>query len=65
MSAVFREYHEWESAPALKLLLPQRDEQFKRSDAARNNRIVKPTGRPYLSNSLPRREARNQQVSVK
>ena len=49
MSAVFQEFHQWESAGALKLLLPQRDEQFIRSNAARNNRIVKPTGRPYLS----------------
>lgn len=49
MSAIFQEFHQWESAPALKLLLPQRDEQFTRSAAARNNRVVKPTGRPYLS----------------
>lgn len=34
---------------ACKLLLPQRDEQFERSDSARNNRIVKPTGKPYFS----------------
>lgn len=37
---------------ANKLLLPQRDEQFERSSAARNNRIVKPTGKPYFSSSL-------------
>lgn len=53
MTAAHAEYHDWESAPALKLLLPQRDEQFRRSAAAINNRVVVPIGKPLFPRGLP------------
>ena len=52
MSAAFAEYHDWESALALKLLLPQREAYIRQSAAAINNRVVVPIGKPLFPRGL-------------
>lgn len=53
MTATHAEYHDWESAPALKLLLPQRDAYVEQSANAINNRVVVPIGKPLFPRGLP------------
>lgn len=53
MSAVFQEFHQWESAGAYKLLCPQREDYFAQSKQTRNGIVAPfPQGRPSATPPL-------------
>lgn len=58
MSAVFAEYHDWESAPAYKLLCDQRERYIEQSRRTRNGVVAQlPRAVPPNSPTHPGRAA--------